>query len=278
MKTSHIPRPTSHERPSVVKIGGALTSEPEALAQLWRGVRRLRETSPVVLVHGGGPQATELAGRLGHTPRKVQGRRITTGLDLDVMQYALRGKLSTDLVASASVAGISAVGISGVDGGTLRVVRRPPWTITHEDGREETVDFGHVGDVERVEPALLRALLGAGFVPIVSPLGVDEAGAVYNVNADTVALAIAEALEARAFYLVTESGGVRREADDPASHLETLTLGEVEVGVAEGWIAGGMRPKLHVATRAVEAGIETVRILAPQHLTTEDAGTQITYA
>lgn len=260
---------------TLIKIGGALTDDPGALADLWRGVIRLRRAAPVIVVHGGGPQATDLAHRLGHTPRKVQGRRITTDIDLDVIQYALRGKLSTRLVASAFEAGVVAAGVSGVDGATLRVARRPPWRVEHEDGRSETVDFGHVGDVERVEPGLLRALLFAEFVPVVSPLGIDGAGAVYNVNADTVALAIAEALNATAFLLVTESGGVRRDAGDPTSHLAHLTPKHIDAGVAEGWIAGGMRPKLHVATRALQAGIETVRILAPSDLLDETGGTRI---
>ena len=257
-------------RPIVVKIGGALLEAPETLDAFWEGIAGLRQQAPVVVVHGGGPQATALARRLGHEPRIVQGRRVTTELDLQILQWALRGELNLRLVAAALQHGLPAVGLAAADGGTLRVRRRPPWTI-----EGETVDFGFVGDVERVEPALLRHLLEGGYVPVVAPLGIDDEGQLYNVNADTVACALAEALQAHTFLLVTETGGVRRNPDDPASLLPCCDRATFEAGLRDGWIGGGMRVKLEVAFQARGRGIPEVYILAPDDLLTRSRATSV---
>ncbi len=254
---------------TLVKIGGALVGDAAVRAELWRGVATLRATHDVVVVHGGGPQSTALARRLGHEPRMVAGRRVTTDLDLDVAKYTLRGAANADLVASAHAAGVPAVGVAGLDGGLLRVHRRAPLDV---DG--ETVDFGHVGDVDGVEPRLVRTLLAARFVPVVCPLAADAAGAILNVNADTVALALALVLGAERLLLVTDTGGVRRDAGDPASHLATLSRAEFDAGISAGWIAGGMRPKLEGAFSAHEAGVPSV-ILGPADLATPARGTWI---
>ncbi|MEM1094210.1 MAG: acetylglutamate kinase [Bacteroidota bacterium] len=254
----------------VLKVGGALVADAEGLAPLWASVATLRGHTDVVIVHGGGPQATALARRLGHTPRMVHGRRVTTDLDLDIVTWVLRGQVNTALVAQAHAAGLPAVGTSALDAGTVQVTKRPPWTV---DG--ETVDFGWVGDVAHVDPAYLRHVLAGGYLPVVASLGMDASGHVYNVNADTIACVIAEALQASAFGLVTEAGGVRRHAEDPVSHLTTCTRAQFEAGVAEGWIAGGMRPKLTVAFRALDSGIPDVRILAPHDLDRAEGGTRV---
>ena len=257
-------------KPAVVKIGGALLAMPDVMDTFWTSVAALRHETSVVIVHGGGPQATEVARRLRHEPRIVHGRRVTSDVDLEIVQWTLRGALNTSLVAAAARHGLAAVGLSGADGGTLRVTKRPPWEV---DG--ETVDFGWVGDVERVETGLIETLLRGGFVPVLAPLGLDAAGQIYNVNADTVACAVAEALEAASFLLVTESGGVRRDPGDPASRLDRCDRATFERGVEGGWIAGGMRVKLHVAFEALEAGITDVAILPPSALLTRADATRL---
>ena len=242
--------------PIVVKLGGAVLADAEAVAAVWAGVRA--DAAPVVVVHGGGPQATALARRLGHEPRVVAGRRVTTDLDLDVALWTLRGALNARLVASGGAAGARAVGVSGADGGLVTVSKRPPRPV---DG--DVVDFGWVGDVETVDPTLLLVLTAAGFTPVVASVCADRAGALYNVNADTVAAALAAALGAGRLDLVTEAGGVRRDAGDPSSLVRRLTAAEAEAGVAEGWIAGGMRPKLETALAALGRGVRSVRVCAP---------------
>lgn len=254
---------------TVIKLGGALLDDPSVVDLVWRQVALLREAGPVMMVHGGGRQATELAARLGHTPRIVHGRRVTTDLDLDIVLWSFRGALNTSLVAAASRNGVAAAGLSGVDGPTLLVHRRPPQEV---DG--ETVDFGWVGDVDGVDTTLLNTLLAAGVVPVVAPLGVDGAGRVYNVNADTVAVALSEALGARRLLFVTESGGLRRTADDPASHCRVCDRDLVAAGVEQGWITAGMRVKLETALSAARI-IPEVAIVPPDALTEPDRGTTV---
>ncbi|HLA64670.1 MAG TPA: acetylglutamate kinase, partial [Rhodothermales bacterium] len=233
-------------------------------------VRALGAAGPVVVVHGGGPQATALARRLGHEPRIVAGRRVTTDLDLQIALWAFRGELNARLVAGATARGVPAVGMSGADGGLVEVVRRPPREV---DG--ETVDFGHVGDVVKTHPAVLSALLDRGFVPVVAPVCADRTGGLYNVNADTVALALARALGARALLLVAEVGAVYNAYPDPASRLAVLDAAAFAAGVAAGWIEGGMRPKLEVGFEAVAAGVDEVRVCAPDALADPTSGTRL---
>lgn len=254
----------------VVKIGGALVSDADALQTLWRGLRGLREQKRVVLVHGGGPQMTALARRLGHEPRIVQGRRVTGDLDLDIVKWTMRGALSAEVVASAQAHGLNAVGLSGADGKLVLVTRRPPLEI---DG--ETVDFGHVGDIVSVSPLLLHTLLGAGFVPVVTGLCADVAGKLYNVNADTIASALAETLGATHFWLVTESGGVRFDAAAENTHIETLDFNTYQQGVEAGWIGGGMRLKAETAFMALRLGVPDVRILSPADVLAGEGGTTV---
>ncbi len=261
---------TPAPKPVVVKVSGALLGEGGAPEAFWEAVKALHASAPVVVVHGGGAQATDMARRLGHEPTVVQGRRVTTDLDLDIVQWVLRGKLNTQLVAQAKRHGLTAVGLSGADGGMLRVARRPPWTV---DG--ETVDFGWVGDVEGVDPSLLERLLAGGVVPIVAPLGIDADGQVYNVNADTVARALAGALGAEELLLVTSTGGVRREVDAPASHLATCDAATFADGTRAGWIDGGMRVKLEVAFDALRTGVERVFICAPDDMLTRARATRV---
>lgn len=254
--------------PVVLKLGGALLADDAALAAVWAGVHGLRDAgTPVVLVHGGGPQQTHLAARLGHTPRLVAGRRVTTDLDLDVALWALRGHLNARLVAAAIGSGLSAVGLSGADGPTVRVHRRPPVTI---DG--ERVDFGHVGNVEHVDPELPRLLLGAGYLVVLASVCVDASGALFNVNADTVAMEVAAALGAARLDLLTEAGGVR---DPRGQTLTAMTPAGAEAGVAAGWIGGGMRPKLETALGALARGVGAVRIVGPHGLADASAGTHL---
>ena len=255
----------------VVKLGGATLTAPADVAAVWASVRALREAgTDVVVVHGGGAQSTALARQLGHEPEIVAGRRVTSDVDLDVALYVLRGALNARLVASGLAAGVRAAGISGADGGCVRVERRPPREV---DGR--TVDFGYVGDVVATDGTLPRALLDAGFVPVLATVCSDGTGGLYNVNADTVAAALAVALGAARLDLVTGAGGVRRDAADPTSQIHQLDAATIAAGVRDGWITDGMRPKLTVALDALAHGVASVRIVAPDELANPDAGTTI---
>jgi len=257
--------------PIVVKIGGALIDDAERMSALWPALDTLTERAPVTLVHGGGKQMSAMADRLDHTPRRVQGRRVTTELDLEIAQWTMNGALNTQLVAQATAHDLTAVGLSGADAQQVQVTKRPPWTI---DGT--TVDFGWVGDIDAVDPTLVEGLLTREIVPIVSPLGVDDEGQIYNVNADTVACALAGALGAQQLLFATTTGGVRREADDPASHLETCDASTFETGVEEGWIEGGMRVKIDTALDALRDGVERVLVCAPDDVAAQARATEVT--
>lgn len=230
--------------PTVVKVGGALLAEPAWLAEIWKQVALLQEQGPVVLVHGGGSQATNLARRLGHEPRMVHGRRITTDVDLEIVKAAF-GTANIELVASGATSGLKTIGLTGVDARSLKVVRRPPRNV---DG--ELIDFGWVGDVVTYDASALNDLFSLHYVPVVAPLGVDDGGLIYNVNADTVASEIARSIGAVRLLFVTDSGGVRRDVSDAASILGECTSNIFRTGVEEGWINAGMRTKLEVALAA----------------------------
>lgn len=256
--------------PIVVKISGSLLDDPEQLAELGPALRTLQSEAPIVLVHGGGKQMTALADRLGHTPERVQGRRITGDLDLKIAQWAMRGALNTRLVSHVQQHDLTAVGVSGADARLVRVSKRPAWDI---DGEE--VDFGWVGDIEDIDPSLVKSLLDQSLVPVVAPLGIDGNGQVYNVNADTVACALAEALSAEMVLLVTETGAVRRHADDPASQLDACDADTFAAGVEEGWISGGMRVKIETALDVLQEGVGRAFICGADDVLTRTNATEV---
>ena len=255
---------------TVVKLGGAILADSAAVRDVWTGVAELREAGPVLVVHGGGPQQTDIAARLGHSPRFVAGRRVTSDLDLQIALWALRGEINARLVASALEHGIPAAGTSGADGPTVFVQKRPPRVV---DG--ETVDFGHVGDVVRVKPELVSAILAAGIVPVVSPVSTDARGGLFNLNADTVAVELAVALRAARLLFVADAGGVFRDLADPTTRLDHLDSTLAARGVAEGWIADGMRPKLDTGFDALGRGVASVRIVAPASLARDGDGSSL---
>ena len=224
----------------------------------------------MVVVHGGGTECTAVARRLGHTPQIVNGRRVTGDPDIEIAQWVLRGSANLALVADALAQGLRAVGLSGVDGHLLRVRRRKSWTI---DGK--TVDFGWVGDIDHVNPAIVDALHRGGFAPVIAPLAADAGGHIYNVNADTVAGALAVALKAHELLLVTPSGGLRRKANDPNSHVPTCSAAQYREGLSAGWITDGMQVKMGVAVDAVASGVGTVFVLGSNDLVNRARATRI---
>jgi acetylglutamate kinase len=245
----------------VVKVGGDVLGG-QALGLVAREMARARVGRRMVIVHGGGPQATELSRRLGLEPKIVGGRRVTDAATLDVMKMVVAGKLNVDLCAALRGEGVPAVGVSGTSG-VIRAKKRPPRVVS--GGGAEPVDFGFVGDVESFDVDLLAALELAGYVPVIACLGTaagaDVAGGVLNINADVVASQLAGALKADALVACTAVGGVRRDRDDPASRLARLTVAEARAAIAAGTVAGGMIPKLEEAFASLEAGVAAVHIV-----------------
>jgi len=246
----------------VVKLGGDVMSDPEALDHVTQQVSLLASLSiRIVVVHGGGTQATALSRRLGVEPVIVAGRRVTDDTALEVAKMVYAGTLNTDLLASLRAHAVPAVGLSGVDGHLLTARRRPPVRVTDDAGALREVDYGHVGDIEAVDTGVLRTLLDARFVPVVASLAGDDDGHVYNVNADTVAESLAVALKAMKLIFLTGAPGVLRDRADPSSLVTFADPDDLAELMASGALAGGMRPKVEACIRAATGGVERTHII-----------------
>jgi acetylglutamate kinase len=246
----------------VVKLGGDVLSDAHVLDQAAAQLALLSSLSiRLVVVHGGGPQASALSRRLGEEPELVAGRRVTTDGALAVAKMVYRGLLNTDLVSALRRHGVQAVGLSGVDGDLVMAHRRPPVRVVDDAGTERTVDYGHVGDVDRVDPRVLVTLLDARFVPIVSSLAGGSEGEVYNVNADTVAENLARGLQAQKLIFMTGAPGVLRDREDPSTLVTFADPDDLAELMQSGALAGGMKPKVEACIRAATGGVERTHII-----------------
>ena len=245
----------------VVKIGGEIADDEAVLHAFCEEVALLAQVGiRVVMVHGGGKQATELSKQLGIKPRMVEGRRVTDEQTLDVVMMVFAGKINTEILAAVREAGVEAVGISGVDGGIVNAVKRPPKKVLNEKtGKEEIVDYGHVGDIESIDPKLLTTLLNADFLPIMASLGGDDDGNILNINADTVAAEVASALKAEKLILVTDVEGILR---GDKTLISRVTPEEIAQLIKDGVIKGGMIPKAQSAVEALKDGVQSVHIIS----------------
>jgi acetylglutamate kinase len=236
----------------VVKYGGnalAGTTEHDALDVFASDIvlMRLVGMRPVV-VHGGGPQISSLMDRLGKVPEFRNGLRVTDAETVDIARMVLIGQVNPQLVTAINLHGNYAVGVSGEDAGLIRAVPRDP-------------ELGFVGDVAAINPAILEGLLEDEFIPVVATIGTDETGQAYNINADAVAGAIAEALHAEKLVYLTDIEGLRRDVDDPSSLIRQTTADELEAMIDDGTIAGGMIPKVASCISAVRNGVGRAHIL-----------------
>lgn len=246
----------------VVKLGGDMLADARVLDGIAAQVSLLSSLGiRVVLVHGGGPQATALSRRLGQEPRIVAGRRITDDDALAVAKMMYAGHLNVDLLAALRAHEAQAVGLSGVDADLLTARRRPPVQVVDDGGATVTVDYGHVGDLQGVDPRVLVTLLEARFVPVVASLAGDADGQVFNVNADTVAESLAVALHAQKLIFLTGAPGVLRNREDPATLVAFADPDDLASLLASGAIAGGMRPKVEACIRAATGGVERTHII-----------------
>jgi acetylglutamate kinase len=257
-----------HDRQTVViKYGGHAMGE-EALARLFAAdavLLRLLGVRPVV-VHGGGPQISRMLERAGVKSTFVDGLRVTDKATMEVAEMVLSGAINKEIASWITQAGATAdvrgVGLSGKDAGLIWVEKatrlRPAAEIGGED---EVVDLGFVGEPSRIDPKLIRSLIDSevdDYIPVIAPIGVAEDGQTYNINADTVAGALAGALQARRMLLLTDVVGV---LDAKGELIRQLTVAEARAAIADGVATGGMIPKLETAIAAIEAGVEGVVIL-----------------
>ena len=233
----------------VVKYGGHAMDDP-AIAELFAQdvvLMRLVGMNPVV-VHGGGPQISDLMRRLGKEPEFVDGMRVTDAETIDIARMALMGKVNRDIVTSLNQHGSYAMGLSGEDAGLLRVVPRDP-------------RLGFVGDVSRVDPAVLERVLREELIPVIATIGVDDAGQAYNVNADAAAGAIAAALRAEKLVYLTDVAGIYEDFGDDSSLISETDVAGLQRLLSAGKVGEGMIPKVRSCIDALEHGVHRAHVL-----------------
>ncbi|MCY4101783.1 MAG: acetylglutamate kinase [bacterium] len=236
-------------RTVVIKFGGVPVGDP-AVANAIAGDIVLMHSVGIrpVIVHGGGPQIDDLMGRLDKEPSFVAGRRVTDAETLDIVRMVLVGKVNRDIVSSINAHTPLAVGVSGEDAGLIRAVPRDP-------------ALGFVGEVGEVAPGIVRNLQELGYIPVVSTIGADAAAQAYNINSDTVAGALAAALEAERLVVLTDVAGLLADVDDPASVLSEVTASDLAGILAADGVAGGMIPKVEACLQAVRNGVGSAHLL-----------------
>jgi len=248
-----------HGKTIVIKYGGNAMVDDDLKRAFARDVVLLKLVgiNPVI-VHGGGPQISELLERIGKKSEFIDGMRVTDQETMDVVEMVLGGLVNKDIVNLINGHGGRAVGLSGKDGGMIRARRMTLERSDPEAQAPEIIDLGHVGEVEQVDPQVVRTLDQQQFIPVIAPIGVDEDGHTYNINADTVAGKLAITLGAEKLILLTNTVGVL----DPRGILLTgLSAADVERYIADGTIAGGMLPKVRCALDAVNSGVGGAHII-----------------
>ena len=248
----------------MLKVGGAVVEDPQALDAFLTGFAAMPGLK--VLVHGGGREATKVAAQLGIQTKMVDGRRITDADMLRVVTMVYGGLVNKGVVAALQARGVNALGLTGADLGCMLAVKRPV----------KDIDYGYVGDMEKVDTSILADLISRGVVPVMAPLSFDGKGTLLNTNADTIASSVARALAER--FEVTlvycfEKAGVLRDPDDDTSVIPLITKESFTGLASAGTVSGGMLPKLQNAFEALESGVKEVRITKAD---APEGGTRIT--
>ncbi|ASJ25838.1 acetylglutamate kinase [Laribacter hongkongensis] len=238
----------------VIKYGGNAMTDPELKAGFARDVVMLKLVgmNPVV-VHGGGPQINDLLGRLGKQGEFVAGMRVTDPETMDVVEMVLGGLVNKEIVSLINQAGGKAIGLTGKDGNFIRARK-----LYIQDGSDEGVDIGQVGEVDSIDPQVVQLLDTQDFIPVIAPVGVGPDGMAYNINADLVAGKLAETLGASKLVLMTNTPGV---LDRDGNLLTGLTAKSIDALFADGTLSGGMLPKISSALDAARGGVESVHII-----------------
>ncbi|MGH9959850.1 MAG: acetylglutamate kinase [Pyrinomonadaceae bacterium] len=248
----------------VVKLSGKATEDHDNLISLAEELALLHQVGiRLCVVHGGGKQLSELASKMGVEQTIIDGRRVTDDATLEMAKMVFAGKINTDILSALRHRGIEAVGLSGVDGNIVHAERRPPKEVLNrQTGERASVDFGHVGDVVQINARLLMVLLDQGYLPVISSLGADAEGTVFNINADTIASEIAIQLKAEKLILLSDVDGIYLRADDPQSKLSRLTADQADALISNGSATGGMIPKLQSISELLRRGVHSAHIIS----------------
>lgn len=248
----------------VVKFSGKVTENAENLNSLVEELALLHQVGiRLCVVHGGGKQLSEMAERLGVAQTIINGRRVTDDETLELAKMIFAGKINTEILAALRQRGIEAVGLSGVDGNIVKAVRRPPKQILNrETGASQEVDFGFVGDILEIDVRLLDVLLEQNYLPVVSSLGADDEGQIFNINADTIASEIAIRLRAQKLVLLSDVNGIYLDPNKPETKISRLTIEDAEELLKTGAATGGMIPKLQSLILLLKSGVESAHVIS----------------
>ena len=248
----------------VVKLSGKATENHDNLISLAEELALLHQVGiRICVVHGGGKQLSELATRMGVEQTIINGRRVTDDATLEMAKMIFAGKINTDILSALRNRGIEAVGLSGVDGNIVHAERRPPKEVfNRETGERAQVDFGNVGDVVKINARLLMVLLDQGYLPVISSLGADAEGTVFNINADTIAAEIAIQLRAEKLILLSDVDGIYLRAGEPGTKLSRLTADQADALIIDGSATGGMIPKLQGISELLRRGVHSAHIIS----------------
>ncbi len=245
----------------VIKYGGhAMLDEELKKAVLTDVVLMKYVGMHPVIVHGGGPDITDMLKRFNIESKFLGGLRVTDKETMEIVEMVLVGKINKELVSHINGFGGRAVGLSGTDGDLL-MAEKKPGRIRSSDGSVDLVDIGYVGEITQVNPDIVDTVIREGYIPVVAPVGVGEDGESYNINGDTAASALAVALQADKLMILTDVEGILGDRNDPSTLISPLSRSQVPALIREGVIDGGMIPKVECCVRALDGGVKTTHIL-----------------
>ncbi|MFH1820979.1 MAG: acetylglutamate kinase [Methanobacteriota archaeon] len=250
-----------HDKVIVVKFGGRVINNDEMLNSLLQDIVLLNIFGmKIVVVHGGGPDISDEMRKSGVKPKFIEGLRITDEKTMEILHEQLAGKINKQIVLRINHHGGKALGISGIDGNLIRA-RKLIYKITTSKGKEVEIDLGLVGEVEKIEPAIINNFIKAGCIPVIAPIGIDAEGRSLNINADMVAAELSGAMRAKKLVIITDVIGVMRDPNDEKTLISTITAEDVQALTQLGVIKKGMIPKVDACLKALQLGVDRCHII-----------------
>lgn len=252
-----------HKKKVMIKYGGHAMIDSDAMSSTARDTVLLKYVGmkPMV-VHGGGPEISRSMNKLGKEPKFIGGLRITDQETMDIVKMVLVGKINTDIVSKVCLHGGKGVGISGKDNHLIKARKKAPQVVVdNTTGEEKTVDLGLVGQIENVNPEIIDMLTSNDYIPIVSPIGVDDNSNTLNLNADTVAGDIAAEVDAEKLIILTDVPGILEDPEDPESLIKRVRIDEIMELIDKGVVTDGMIPKVSTCINAIENGVKSAHII-----------------
>lgn len=252
-----------HKKKILIKYGGHAMIDEGAMESTARDTVLLKYVGmePIV-VHGGGPEISRAMAKIGKEPEFIEGLRITDKETMDIVKMVLVGKINTEIVSKMCLHGGKAVGLSGKDSRLIEADKKAPQVIVNNDtGEEKMVDLGLVGEIKSINPEIINVLTDEDYIPIISPIGVDNKGEALNLNADTVAGDIASNIDAEKLIILTDVPGILEDPKDPDSLLRKIKVDEIGDLIKNGTITEGMLPKTLTCIKAIEDGVSSAHII-----------------